>query len=243
MIYGNNNVKLEGVLEQPRGEELYDDTNPMQTIAKFFVESVGDDPENKKNVIFVKLTSDMGGTEQIHPIKDKYRFNPETEKYEIIKLYKHPVIKSYIERFPLEWNAFMSGKASQVVGIPLSELFKYDPSRVDTYKMYHIETVEQLAAQGDAAAQKIGMGVSDDIKKAKAFLSRIKEMRPSLEINAKLEEKDRQLKSLQDQVADLTSKLTQVLQDKLNENEKTPSVKKKVPSKKILETSQENITE
>ncbi len=118
----------------------------------------------------------------------------------------------------------MRGTKDIIAGTPLSMIFRTDPSRVEFYKHYHILTTEQLAAMNATDSANLGMGVKDDVEKAKLYNRKIKEQAPALELNARLEAKDKQIASLTAQLADYGDKLNQLLDSQING---TPLVKKK----------------
>lgn len=208
--------------------ELFDDTPPGETIVKF--QLVAEDMPFltaqaghivRKNFVYIYKEKDLGRTSFRRRIRDGVEFDEATNKWVIKKLAPNSDIKQH----PNEWNAFYRGTHDNEIGSPLLLMFKNDPSRVEFYKSKHIITVEQLARVGHTNATELGMGVSDDVKKAKMFLQKIKEQAPVLEMNAKLEEKDKRIAQLEAQVGELAGKLTELIDLQLgNKSEEEPSV-------------------
>lgn len=227
---------IEG-LDAHEDHELSNDTNPGGVFVKFFVKSE-EQPfltakENRivrKNILCVRITQELGRTEQVHPVRDKVVFDEATGKWKILQLL--PGKQSYIRRFPEAWNAFHRGSADVVTGTPLEVLFKNDPSKVEAYKFRHITVIEQLAALNNTDAENLGMGGRDDVERAKRFIEKAKQGASSVELVASMEDMRRENASLKAQVGDLMEKLKEVLSTQIEAVQESPAKMKKV-SKKI----------
>lgn len=206
--------------------DLQNDTNPGVNQITFSVkseelpgESAKEGRISRKNFVWIKKVINLGNLIVERRIRDVVEFNQETQTWKVKMLAKGrtsdgtPV--SDIARYPNEWNLFAKSAKEEEVGTPLSALFKNDPSRVEMYRAHYIKTVEQLAACSDTHTQTIGMGARDDSNRARAYLARIDQLAPSIAIEAKINEKDEMIAKMQAQIADLTSKLTQVLTTQL----------------------------
>ena len=190
---------IEG-LEGYQDHELYDDTNPVDLQVRFMLvseemtfltEQTGS--LVMKNFVYIRKEKNLGRTMMQRRIRDVVVFDEANQKWRVTKLAKD----SDIRKYPDEWNAFATGSVAEVVGTPLSILFKLDPSKVQTYKNSHIVTIEQLAAQNDDNTQSLGMGAREDVNKAKRYLERVKENASGIQISAKLAEKDSKIQALQ----------------------------------------------
>lgn len=180
----------------------------------------------KKPFVNLFWEGDLGNFAGRRRIKDLVELNEETGKWIVKKLYKDPN-RSDILKNQDAWNAFARGQTYEAVGTPLSVLFRNDPARVDKYKFYHLSTVEQVAAIPDGQLQTLGMGAMDDRAKAKAFLAKTQGNGAVLTLNRELEEERAQRKALENVVADLTEKLTQVLESQLAEKPRATRSKPK----------------
>lgn len=204
---------IEGAEEAyDQATELPNDTNPADVRASFHVEAVYQpflsEQQGKritKNVIFIKEIINLGNLINYFPIYDEVKF--EDGKWKVVKF----AVQSHIKRHPKEWNAFVKGTTEDVLGTPLSTLFRHDPSKVETYKFYHITTVEHLAACTQAHIDGLGFGARADVEKAKAFLDRSREAMTGGDIAASLQEKDRQIAMLKAQHEDLVKKMTEYM--------------------------------
>lgn len=240
-----NNLQIEG-LQTPvyDDSELTDDIHPSATIVRFEARKVdlpGESEKQGKDVsetrVFIVYEMHLGNMVAPRQIKDKVRLNPETGKWEVLALAKGMDVnqpRSHIKRHTAEWNAFARNVSADPSGTPLAVLFRSDPARADHYKRHNIETVETLIAN-ESNVELLGMGALNDIGRAKLYLKKIKEQAPAIALNAAIEEKDRQLAKLSDQVSDLTAKLMELLNRDEPANEDKP-VKRKRPSRAKAKT-------
>lgn len=193
--------------------DLPNDTDPGAVRASFHIEAVYQPFESEKqgkritkNVIFIKEVVNLGNLINYFPIYDEVAF--ESGKWKVIKF----AIQSHIKKYPKEWNAFVRGTTEDVLGTPLSTLFRHDPSKVESYKAYHITTIEHLAACTQAHIDGMGMGARADVEKAKAFLDKSREAMTGGDIAASLQDKDRKIAMLEAQQKDLVKKMTEYME-------------------------------
>lgn len=226
---------IEG-LSQYEDHEMYDDTSPGSVQVKFAVVSeempfltAKEGKRVTKNFVHVTREWELGRSRYTRRVRDHVVWNEDKRSWEIKKLASKE--QSDIRKNPKEWNAFMRGVSSDEEGTPLSLLFPYDPSRVEFYHDNHIKTVERLAGLNPNDRKDLGMGVSQDCEKAERYLAKVTAAAPSVAMNAKLDEKDKQIQSLQAQIEDLSSKLTQMLQAQLTAAEDAVIQKKTGKSK------------
>lgn len=199
--------------------EMYNDTPPDSVQVRFWVNAVEQPFESNqagrtihKNVVYISKTWELGRSSLHRPIRDKVTFDEVAKRWKVSRL----AANSDIAKYANEWNAFQRGQSDSEVGTPLMFLFKTDPSRVEFYKDKHIGTIERLAALNYSNAQDLGLGVAEDINKAQSYLKQTKDDGAAHALKARLEEKDLQVVSLQEQLRELQSKLTSVLSDKFD---------------------------
>lgn len=229
---------IEG-LSQYEDHELYDDTSPGSVQTKFSVVSeeipfltAKEGKKVFKNFVHVERVWELGRSKYSRRVRDDVVWNEDKNSWEIRRLANKE--QSDIRKNPNEWNAFMKGVQANEVGTPLTLLFPYDPSRIEFYHGHHIKTVERLAGLNPNDRKDLGMGVSQDCERAERYLEKVKLAAPGVAINAKLDEKDKQIAALTAQIEDLSSKLTQMLQAQL-------SMTEEVPVKKIKKITKEEI--
>jgi len=228
-------VPIEG-LEETHFEDIQmlDDARPGVTIVKFYVKSEEMPAKSREagrivreNFIWIQKIMNLGNAILHRRVRDKIEWDDVAKKWKVKMLAQGK--ESDVRRYTNEWNAFARGANENSIGTPLQFLFKNDPARVDAYKAKYITTIEQLANLSASHLKEIGIGGEEDKKHAIYYLDKIEKQVPNLEINNKLEEKDRQIETLMNRVNDLTAKLTEVLEAQLKGEEK--KVKKTKPTK------------
>jgi hypothetical protein len=213
---------IEGYTGYEHQEDLLDDTNPGSVIVKFLVKSevmpalsASAGREVRKNFVHVEVVMELGRSSWCRRVRDTVEFDEQTNKWKVTKLAEGE--RSDIRRWPDAWNAFARNSSEDVTGTPLSLLFKNDPSRVEHYKTRQITTVERLASMNSTDIDNLGMGARGDHAKAVQYLTRVKMLAGANEANFEIEKIANENESLRNQVADLSSKLTQLLEAQLGE--------------------------
>lgn len=201
---------IEGLSNAYDNVQMLDDNKPGVTIVRFFVQSeeipaLSQAEIVRKSFVWIEKIMNLGNAILLRRIRDEVAF--EDGKWKVKKL----AVKSDIRQYPNEWNAFARGASEEIAGTPILHLFRNDPARAEYYKSRHIQTVEQLAACGAQQTEQMGIGAREDVERAKQFLARIQGQAGSVAVATALEEKDRKLQEMERELADLKSKLTQVL--------------------------------
>lgn len=120
-------------------------------------------------------------------------------------------------RFPEEWSAFEKGMAPPSYGTPVEQWGRITPSLANTLRTINIRTVEDIASLTDAGVNEVGPGgfkLRDDARKflslsqASADLSRMEDLEKANK------EKDEALRTQAGQLADLESKVAQLMAEK-----------------------------
>lgn len=233
---------IEGLEAAYDDVEVFDDTPPGATQVTFEVRSEEMPYKSavegrlvKENFVWIKKVMDLGRSVLERRIYDTVEFDSINEKWVIKKL----AVQSDIKRYPESWNAFARNAKQEDIGTPLSLLFKNDPSRVDMYKGRGIRTVEQLMSLTDAHVQDLGMGVSDDRRKALSYMKRIEAQAPKLALDTLLEEKEASINALRDKVVDL-EKLIKAMQE-AEMHKSTPEKRKLGRPRKITQEEVKDI--
>lgn len=208
-------TEIEG-LDSFENVDSPDDTNPgaMQVSFELISEEMPyltsqSGKIERRNFVQVKEVINLGNLINVRRIKDDVYFDTEQKRWKVKKL--DPAM-SDIKKYPDAWNHFARGNTGMLIGTPLLMLFRHDPSRIEQYHAIHIRSVEQLGALTDANCDGLFMGAKKDREDARFYLRRIAEAAPSIEINNKFEELERSNKLLAKQNAELTQKLTQLLE-------------------------------
>jgi len=207
--------------------ELVNDTDPTAVVTRFFLKqeempflTIQAGKTVRHNFIWIEKIVNLGNLIFQRRINDSVEYDKEANKWKINKLYS-PQIDSDIIKHPNEWNAFARGNIDQVIGTPLTFLFKTDPAKVTEYKAKYVSTVEQLANLTDTNLEGIGLGGKADRDAAKIYLGKIDIEAPILELSARLEELERKLARKESEIINLRGQIS------------TPVVRKKGPKKKV----------
>lgn len=110
----------------------------------------------------------------------------------------------YQRRFPKQWAQFKANKEQVGSGTPLTELTWLTVAQVADLKAVNVHTVEQLAGISDSQAHSF-MGFHALKQRAEAYIDAAKGNAPLIQMQAALEERDEQIKVLQDQIAQIAA--------------------------------------
>lgn len=104
-------------------------------------------------------------------------------------------------RFPEQYLRFKAGR-EQAVGTPLTEWSQITRAQVDELAFFKIQTIEQLASVSDGNCQRY-LGLSQMRDKAKLYLEQTKSEAPTLALQAAIAEKDNEIATLQNRMAQM----------------------------------------
>ena len=178
-----------------------------------------------KNFIYLNWEKELGRSKGRQRLNDKVSFDEATGKYKVTSFSTNG--DSHIKSWTKEWNAFYNNISVDEAGTPIELLFKSNPARAETFKVYGVKTIERLAGISEGDATLIGMGALDDKKRAMAFISKSNAGVSSAQFNLEVQELREQNASLQSIVKDLTDKLTILLQQQLEQNGEVVTAKGK----------------
>jgi len=108
----------------------------------------------------------------------------------------------YQQRFAPQWARYKAGREQTSSGTPLNQLPWMSIAQVEEFKAVGCHTIEQLVGMSDAVSQKF-MGHHDLKRRAQLYLDAAKDAAPTLKMQAELEKRDEEIKTLQTQVAAL----------------------------------------
>lgn len=174
------------------------DGQPIRLPAKFYwkEKKISDNPPQFKKVEYICIVQPGGDTVD-RPIKEQ-------DKYE----------------YPRQWDAFQRQQDQSAVGWSLEQCPFLDVAQVATYKAIGIPTVEALATAPDTSLQGV-MGALDHRKKAIALLKSANDAKPIMELQAKCDAQEADLKMLRDQLIEMNNEM-----EKLKAGKPTQSVAK-----------------
>lgn len=134
---------------------------------------------------------------------------------ETLNIVERPVLEDDKRRWPRQWDHFIRGNDQIPDGIPVTLLFPAQPNISDMLRGYNVHTVEQLAALSGHAISTIGMGCQEWVNKAAKYLEQAQKGVDFHRFEKAIEEKDRQIATLQRQLNEMSRQVNKVL--KLNE--------------------------
>lgn len=206
---------IEGLDNAFELSDMPDDTHPDAKIIKFKTEveempflTAQKGEVVRKTFVWIVKEWDLGRAKVMRRIRDTVEYDKKEGRWKVLKLAQP---SSDIRRYPEAWNGFARGNTDEILGTPIAVIFKADPARAEHYKMRHTNTVEQLADQPQGTIDDLGMGAGDDQRRARAYLEHLKKNAPIVQVQSQLEEKDRQIAGLMDQVTELSERLTDLL--------------------------------
>lgn len=120
--------------------------------------------------------------------------------------------RDWKRRYAPFWQNFIEGRPDEILGIPITDVFKNNPERADYYARLNVLTAEQLANTSDANINGLGMGAVQDRETAKKYIERKKSgaMYEALErektaLELKLNEQNAKIEELMSQVQLMTT--------------------------------------
>jgi hypothetical protein len=161
----------------------------------------GDDSKQIAIFYWRSVRDDQQSVSQNKPIfKDVpyLRLHPPGERLNIID---RPSTEEDKHRFPRQWNQFVKKQSQIPEGTPLDFLYPNNPAYADMLRGHGIYTIQQLAQLSAHGIDSIGMGAQQAVTKAKTFLQESGDSAALNKLRKEGEEKDRQIKILNDAVA------------------------------------------
>jgi hypothetical protein len=140
------------------------------------------------------------------------RIHPPGERLNIVEREASETDK---RRFPMQWAQFRENAPQTSDGTPIDMLFAANPSTAAALKASGVHTVEQCAALSAHAIESIGMGAQQWVNEATRYLEVANKGVKASQLKAALEDKDRQIHSLEHKVDLLETELNH-LREKAN---------------------------
>lgn len=132
------------------------------------------------------------------------RIHPPGERLNIIDRLATEADK---RRFPMQWHQYQQNAPQQSNGTPIDMLFPAQPSVAAALKASGVHTVEQCAALSAHAIETIGMGAQHWVNDAIRYQEVANKGVKASQLKAALDEKDREIHSLNHKVDLLTAEL------------------------------------
>jgi len=114
-------------------------------------------------------------------------------------------------QFKPQWDAYQAGLEQVADGMPLTLLFDGQPHVIDILKALHITTIEQLAGASEHAQGRIGMGAREYVATAQKFLDGMSGAAGVKKLQAQVDQKDEEIRTLKAQVTEMGDRLTMLM--------------------------------
>ena len=114
-------------------------------------------------------------------------------------IYDQPARDSHKKRFPVQYQAFKSGKDARI-GIPI-ESWDYDLTETEilTFKLLGIEYVHQIAQMNDVQQNSLGLDSKSLIARAKLTVAETSEKEAAAQLQAKFDEQEKKMLELKEE--------------------------------------------
>jgi hypothetical protein len=117
------------------------------------------------------------------------------------------------QRFPMQWEQFRKKQHQQPEGTPIELLYPEQPVVAATLRAHGVQTVEQCAELSGPAIDNVGMGCQTWVNYSKRYLIASSKGASESAVRRQFEQKDREIKVLKSQVAQLKDRLEAMLQN------------------------------
>lgn len=135
------------------------------------------------------------------------RVHPPGERLNIVE---RPAKGDDARRWPNQWNQFHQNKEQVPEGTPIGHLYPDKPAVEATLRASGVFTIEQCADLSGHAIDNLGMGSQRWVNDAKKYLEFANKGVKAAQFRAEMDEKDREIKVLRQQVEQLTTSIDQL---------------------------------
>lgn len=132
------------------------------------------------------------------------RIHPPGERLSIIE---RPANDGDKKRFPMQWAQFKDNAPQVSDGTPIDFLFPANPATAAALKASGVHTIEQCGKLSAHAIEQIGMGAQQWCNEAQRYLEVANKGVKASQLKQALEEKDRQIHSLNHKITLLEGEL------------------------------------
>lgn len=141
------------------------------------------------------------------------RIHPPGERLNIVEREASETDK---RRFPMQWAQFNQNAPQTAQGTPIDFLFAANPSVAAALKASGVHTVEQCAQLSAHAIETIGMGAQQWVNEAQRYLEVANKGVKASQLKKIVEEKDRQITSLEHKIDLLETELNHLREMQTN---------------------------
>lgn len=112
-------------------------------------------------------------------------------------------------QFAPQYNMFKQGREQTPDGTPLAEWPMISRSQAKELEFFNVKTVEQLASMPDSSAQNF-RGVHHLREQAKSYIQRAKEDAPSIQLQAEVTKREKEMQAMQAQMKEMADELREL---------------------------------
>lgn len=169
--------------------------------------------DDRKIVIFYNksVRNPVRSGEEGRPINEDRVFVKIQEPGEKLNVIDRPVKDDDKRRWPNQWRQFTMNQKQIPDGTPVDLLFPQSPAIADTLRAYGVHTIEQLAKLSAEGISTVGMGATEWVNKARAYMEKADKGVAFHQLQTELKQRDSQIAVLNNQLALVKAQLDQVL--------------------------------
>lgn len=136
------------------------------------------------------------------------RIHPPGERLNIVD---RPATDQDRRRFPVQWQQFSENRQQIPEGTPIDLLYPEQPSIGAMLRASGVHTIEQCAELSGVAIDEIGMGAQKYSNEAQKYLQAASKGVGASQLRHELEERDSKIRTLEQTVESLQSRLQQLM--------------------------------
>ena len=141
------------------------------------------------------------------------RIHPPGERLNIVEREANDTDR---RRFPLQWAQFQENRPQVANGTPIEMLFAASPATAAALQASGVHTVEQCAGMSAHAIETIGMGAQQWVNEATRYLEVANKGVKASQLKQALDEKDREINSLNHKIDLLTTEIEHLRENQNN---------------------------
>lgn len=172
-------------------------------------------PKDTHAVFFMdKVHNPVKSQQAGHPIYDNVPFVRIGSPGERLNIVIRPASQTDQRRFAMQWAQFQQNVEQRPSGTPVSILFPENPAVIGLLEGSSVFTVEQLAELSANAIENIGMGCQKYVNEAQQYLKIAEKGVKATEFRHQLDERDRKIAALTQNVQELNNTVTKLLNER-----------------------------
>lgn len=161
----------------------------------------------------------------LNPAKSREKGSPQFDNKHFVRIHQpgerwniidREVKQSDVDRWPQHWQNYISQRQQQPEGCPIEILYPDNPAKCQLLRSHGVSTVELLSELSGNAIENIGMGAQAMVNEAIKYLDRANKGVKTAQFRHEIEQKDREIKVLTEQVHVLMAEIKAVRENQAN---------------------------